>query len=208
MKEKFLILLAGPPCTGKTYLLDLLKEHLEEIFVITPDEVKIDFAEKYGFCNKEEKRRLEVEKVWPFYYHILEQYMYAWKKVIVSEYPFSDKQKERIANFSEKYGYHVITIRLQADFDILWQRRYQRDRRPDRHLSLIMTHYHYGDELEDRNLADDHITRQQFHQIIEDRQYNHFQLGELFKVDVTDFSKVDYAPLLRHLCTHIFTKNK
>ena len=125
--------------------------------------------------------------------------MMVGKKIIVSEYPFSDKQKPSLADLANHYSYDVITIRLVADFEVLWQRRYRRDRENSRHLSHIMTHYHYGDNLINREDADNHITKKEFLDIITNRDYNHFQLGQLFEFDVSDFSKVDYSDLLSYL---------
>ena len=62
-----------------------------------------------------------------------------------------------------------------------------------------MTHYHYGDNLINREDADNHITKKEFLDIITNRDYNHFQLGQLFEFDVSDFSKVDYSDLLSYL---------
>lgn len=196
--DKYLILLAGPPSTGKSYLLDEIQEQVKGIFSITPDDAKEIFAESYGFDNLSEKQLLEI-KVWEFYYQILELYMEAGKRVIASEYPFSDKQKRKLQQLSEKFNYKVITIRLIADFDILWERRYLRDRKNDRHLSHIMSHYHLGDELENRLLADNHITYEDFKKICDDRGYNDFVLGELYEFDVSDYAKVDYTELIDHL---------
>ena len=109
------------------------------------------------------------------------------------------KQKPSLADLANHYSYDVITIRLVADFEVLWQRRYRRDRENSRHLSHIMTHYHYGDNLINREDADNHITKKEFLDIITNRDYNHFQLGQLFEFDVSDFSKVDYSDLLSYL---------
>ena len=196
--DKYLILLAGPPSTGKTFLLNKLKNKIKGIFSITPDEVKEIYAESFGFNNLKEKQALE-SKVWEFYYQILELYMGAGKRVIASEYPFSNKQKDRLREIADKNNYKVITIRLIADFDTLWERRYIRDREQDRHLSHIMTHYHFGDELEDRLSADNHITYEAFKEICESRDYNNFSLGELFEFDVSDYTKVDYTDFINHL---------
>lgn len=56
-----------------------------------------------------------------------------------------------------------------------------------------MPYYHYGDRLENRNLADDLITKEQFYQVCQTRQYDQFVLGKLLEVDITDFAKVDYS---------------
>ncbi|MGC6767548.1 AAA family ATPase [Enterococcus sp. LJL128] len=196
--KKYLILIAGSPATGKSYLIHLIKKVLADIFIITPDEGKELYADSVGFDNLNEKAALE-ERVWQFYYGVLKLYMNAGKKFVVSEYPFSAKQKKRLNDLAVIYNYEVITIRLTADFEQLWARRELRDREPDRHLSHIMTHYHYGDCLRDRSQADNLITKKEFKKIIELRRYNEFSLGHLFEYDVSDFSTVDYSKLLAYL---------
>lgn len=196
--EKYLIIIAGPPATGKSYLINKLVTKLERSVVLAPDEFKIDMAESVGFNNLEEKEALEV-KVWQLYYEAMELYMRVGKRYILTEYPFSYKQKRQLEELSNRYGYNPITIRLVADFDVLWERRRVRDREHSRHLSLIMNHYHYGDKLENRNEANCLITEENFKKIIDDRGYNTFQLGELFEYDVTDFSNVNYIPLFEYL---------
>lgn len=196
--DKYLILIAGSPATGKSYLINLIKEVLPDIFILTPDEGKEIFADSVGFDSLEEKVQLE-KRVWEFYYGVLDLYMGAGKRFILSEYPFSYKQRSNLESLANKYSYKIITIRLVADFDALWARRKVRDIENDRHLSHVMSHYHFGDELEDRSKADSLITEDAFRNIIEARQYNDFSLGELHEYDVSDFSKVDYTDLLEKL---------
>jgi predicted kinase len=196
--DKYLILLAGSPATGKSYLVNQIKQVLPDIFSITPDEIKEILADSVGFNNLAEKKELEKE-VWKFYYQVLGLYMGIGKRFILSEYPFSDKQKQHLVELTTTYDYQVITIRLVSDFEKLWARRKLRDVQSDRHLSHISTHYHFGDQLENRALADDLITKEAFKKIIEERQYNHFSLGTLYEYDVSDFSKVDYTGLLQKL---------
>lgn len=184
--DKYLILIAGSPATGKSYLINLIKEVLPDMFILTPDEGKEMFADSVGFDSLEEKAQLE-KRVWEFYYGVLDLYMGAGKRFILSEYPFSNKQRSNLESLANKYSYKVITIRLVADFDALWARRKVRDIEKDRHLSHIMSHYHFGDTLEDRSKADSLITEEAFRNIIEARQYNEFSLGELYEYDVSDF---------------------
>ncbi|MDH6363742.1 putative kinase [Enterococcus sp. PF1-24] len=202
--KKYLILIAGSPATGKTYLINEMKKSLPEMFVITPDEGKEIFADSVGFDNLAEKAQLE-KHVWDFYYNVLTLYMNAGKRIILSEYPFSGKQINKLQALSEKYHYEVITVRLIADFDILWQRRKLRDVENDRHLSHIMSHYHFGDQLDNRHEADSLITEESFRKIIEDRGYHQFQLGELTEFDVSDYQKVDYQSFIKKLKQRIMT---
>lgn len=201
--KKYLIFLAGSPGTGKTYLLQLLKQRLPDMYTITIDEIKEYYADSVGFDDLAQRDEQERTKVYPFFYRALELYMEAGKKVIVSEYPFSDKQKGRLRDLADTYAYEVITIRLTADFEVLWERRYQRDREPERHLSYIMDHYHYGDSLEDRSLGTNHITKEEFRRIINERKYAEFALGTLYEFDVTDYQQVDYGPFLDQLVYQI-----
>lgn len=200
--KKYLILIAGCPATGKSYLIEKMSNAMPGLFKITPDEVKEMFADSYGFDSRCEKASLE-KRVWGFFYQILQLYMEAGRKVIVSEYPFSDKQKGKLAELSQTYEYHVITIRLIADFDVLWERRHNRDLHSQGHLLHIMNHYHYGDQLKDRSQADALLSKDQFYHVIKERNYNGFKLGELYEFDVTDFAKVDYDPFIKALKTRI-----
>lgn len=202
MMNKYLILIAGSPATGKSSVEKLIKDLFDNTLTITPDEFKEMYADSVGFSNLGEKDKLE-KKVWNTYYSILKQYMEAGKQIIVSEYPFSMKQYDTLKNYSKKYNYNVITIRLVAEFEILWDRRYKRDRDPSRHLSHIVTSYHYGDKLYDRELADNHITKNDFKKIIEGRKYNEFELGKLFEVDTTDFNEVNYELIKDFLITNV-----
>lgn len=200
--KKYLILIAGSPATGKSYLINEMRRVLGDFFLITPDEGKEMLADQIGFDSLAEKKELE-KKVWTFYYNALDLYMEAGKRIVVSEYPFSNKQKKKLGDLADQYGYEPITIRLVADFETLWERRKLRDIEPDRHLSHIMTHYHFGDELLERRNADDLITKEAFREIIATRGYNHFKLGSLVEFDVTDFSKVDYELFLNDLAERI-----
>lgn len=196
--NKYLILIAGSPATGKSYLVHEIQKVLPSIFILTPDELKEILADSVGFNDLAEKAKLE-EEVWANYYRILAIYMQLGKQFILSEYPFSDKQKGQLKELSEDYGYQIITIRLRAEFETLWGRRKIRDRQNDRHLSHIMSHYHYGDKLTDRTQADNLITKSEFRKVISDRGYDRFSLGEVWDFDVTNFDQVDYGELLSYL---------
>ena len=196
--KKYLILLAGSPATGKSYLISQLMEKLSPTVLITPDDIKETLADNVGFDNLTQKAELEVD-VWQFYYQLLDSYMRMGKRYVLSEYPFSDKQEMKLKILAATYQYEVITIRLDADFETLWQRRQKRDVQLDCHLSHIMSHYHFGDVLTDRSKADYHITREDFLDIVTKRAYNQFQLGKLFELDVTAFSKVDYPTFINEL---------
>lgn len=195
--NKILILLAGLPGTGKTYLSDIIKNELGEFYILSQDELKEHYCDVYGYNDLEEKQKIE-KIAWEKYYEKMEQQMQAGIS-IMSDYPFSQKQKPRIQQLVEKYYYKVVTIRLIADLDVLFERQKKRDLDPTRHLSHIVTFYKKGDKLTDRSEADNLLTYEEFIKRCTTRGYDTFQLGKLYEVDVTDYTKVNYSNLLEDI---------
>lgn len=118
--KKTIVLLAGYPATGKSYLCNKILEKLPEFIVVSQDEMKEKLFDQYGFNNMEEKVCIE-NKSWKQYYEVMEEHLQKGDSII-SDYPFSDKQKSRISGLSEKYGYQVVTFRLIGDLEVLYQR--------------------------------------------------------------------------------------
>ncbi|WP_077304885.1 AAA family ATPase [Terribacillus halophilus] len=192
---KILILLAGFPGTGKTYLSKIIDENLGPYSKISPDDLKEHYFDIYGFQNLKEKQKL-VERAWNKYYEALDYQMHAEKKII-TDYPFSKKQQPFLQRLTEKYQYKVVTIRLIADLDILYERQRKRDLDTSRHLSHVVSSYRIGDRLENRNEADGLLTYNEFIERCTTRGYDLFQMGKLVEVDVTDFSRVNYSELIK-----------
>ncbi|WP_299090483.1 AAA family ATPase [uncultured Metabacillus sp.] len=194
---KVLILLAGFPGTGKTYLGNIIQNKLGSFYKLSQDDLKEYYCDMYGYRNLDEKK--DVEKIaWAKYYEIMEQQMQEGSN-IMSDYPFSQKQKPYIQQLVEKYGYEVVTIRLIADLDVLFERQMKRDLDPTRHLSHIVTSYKKGDHLANRSNADNLLTYEEFINRCTTRGYDMFELGKLYEVDVTDYTKVNYSKLLEDI---------
>jgi len=118
---------------------------------------------------------------------------------IISDYPFSDKQKGRLAELSGKYGYEVITIRSLGSINKLYDISIKRDLNQNRHLGHLVSKYHKGDVMEDRTQADCLVTYDIFRERCLHKGYDKFQLGHLIEVDASDFSKIDYAQILKDI---------
>lgn len=51
-----LILLAGYPGTGKSYLAKLLMKRFSGFEMLSPDEIKEEFWDAYGFRNEQKRK--------------------------------------------------------------------------------------------------------------------------------------------------------
>ena len=123
--KKVLILLAGYPGTGKSYMADIIIKKFPKLRLLSPDDIKEEFWDKYGFDTLEEKEEL-ILKAWKAYYERMEE-AFLQKESLISDYPFSVKQKSSIEKLAQKYEYQICTIRLVGKIDILFERQKQRD---------------------------------------------------------------------------------
>lgn len=195
--KKTIILLAGFPGTGKSYLANQIKTQFREFEIISPDDVKEAFWDAYGFTDLDEKNHL-IQASWIAYYHIVEQ-RFKEGIPVLSDYPFSEKQKEILHKLTEQFQYQVITIRLVGQLPVLYERQRQRDLDSSRHAGHIVKEYHKDRKLVTHESADNLLDYEEFKQRCTTRGYESFSLGETVELDVTDFNKVDYNALLRHI---------
>lgn len=194
---KCMILLAGYPATGKSTMCSRILNRYPDFETVNQDELKELRWDEYGFNNLQEKMELEM-MAWADYYAVLEAKMREGCNII-SDYPFSDKQKGRLEALSSKYHYQVITIRSLGNIDRLYENSRKRDLRQDRHLGHLVSRYHKGDVLEDRSKADCLVTREIFTDRCLHKGYDKFQLGHLIEVDASDFSKIDYEQIINRI---------
>ncbi len=145
--------------------------------------------DEVGFDTEEEKASLESE-VWKRYYSSVEECM-EYGSAIITDYPFSEKQRPTLSKLIDRYGYRAITVRFIGDLTAIYRRSRARDLSQSRHLGHIMSHYHKGDYLGDRSKADALVSLD----ILKDRcigkGYGLFQLGDLIEVDATNLSRID-----------------
>lgn len=192
--KQTLILLAGYPGTGKSYLAELLMKQFTGFEILSPDEIKEEFWDAYGFRNEQEKEEL-IQKSWVEYYHRME-----WKFTrgisLLSDYPFSHKQHDQLQEVCDKHHVQIITIRMIADLDVLFERQKKRDLDTSRHLGHILKKYHKGICLKCHEEADNLLDYDEFIQRCTCRGYGTFALGTTLQLDVTDFATAPYGELM------------
>lgn len=197
-----MILLAGYPGTGKSYLAHLILEKFPSIQFLSPDEIKEKNWDLFGFNNLSEKEML-IQKSWNEYYQQMET---SFRKGVslISDYPFSEKQKGHLQQLTKQHGFQVITIRLTADLNVLYERQKKRDLDHARHLGHILLCYHKEATNVNHEEADNLVDYEEFIKRCTIRGYDEFSLGNLIEIDVTDFSLVNYDRLLEKI-EHLLT---
>lgn len=195
--KKTLILLAGYPGTGKSYLANLILEKFPSIQFLSPDDLKEKNWDLDGFNNLSEKEVL-IQKSWSEYYQEMEA-AFREGSSLISDYPFSEKQKSRLRELTKLYDFQVLTIRLTADLDVLYERQKIRDLDHSRHLGHILLRYHKGETKLNHDEVDNLVDYEEFIKRCTSRGYGEFSLGKLIEIDVTDFSQVDYQQLLEEI---------
>lgn len=195
--DRALVLVAGYPGTGKSRFCDLVRERFPQFRTISIDAIKESAFDRLGFDGPIQKQQVE-EQALGEYFGQLEQTM-ASGAPIISEHPFSQKQRPRLALLAGKYDYRPVTIRFVADLDVLFERQHRRDLDLSRHPGHILTTYRAGDQPQNRATAEGILSWEEFERRCRSRGYGDFSLGRLVQVDTTDFGKVDYNELLERL---------
>lgn len=190
-----LLLLAGYPGTGKSYLCDKILAQDNSFKILSPDLLKEHFWDKFGFENEDQKNDL-IDKAWAEYYNQMDSMMRD-NDNIISDYPFSDKQKQTISEIAEKNNCNIITIRLVGDIGILFDRQQKRDIDNDRHLGHVAMPYYKNMEITDRKNLSGILTKDVFFDRCQNRGYGDFELGYTIEVDVSYYDKIDYNKILQ-----------
>ena len=190
-----LILIAGYPATGKTYLAQLIMSRYPDAFVdVDYDGIKEEYWDTFGFDTLAEKEALNARALQEFYRR-LETAMGAGRQIL-SDYPFSYKQRGTLESLASKYGYRILTIRMVGDLRSIFSRSRRRDLSQSRHLGHLVSRYHKGDVLQDRTQADQLVDFETLATRCEDRGYGSFSLGRTIEVNATYVGSIDYMWLL------------
>ncbi|MEB7408441.1 AAA family ATPase [Mammaliicoccus sciuri] len=190
-EQKSILILAGPPGTGKTYLANQIMKANAHWHILSYDDIKERYFDKYGFNNLSEKGALG-DKAWKTFYLQLDELFQQSKKIII-DYPFSYKQEATLTRMITQYQYKPNTLILYGEMHELYKRQKERDLEDARHIGHIVTRYKDGDFP---NTPDDLDDFEQFKSRCEDRQYDHFHIGDYKRINVTHFEDVNLNEIL------------
>lgn len=181
--NRYLILVAGIPASGKTRFATELSARLQ-LPLICKDQIKTVLWEKLHSPADaiEEKRRFGVV-AYDVAYYFAEELMKAGN-CFVFESNFTPASAEILIPLMEKYGYGGVTVLFDAPMEVLHQRFVAREDAADRHPGLLSgEHYKNFEDFE-------HMAE----------SMRHFQAGEnQIVVNTAELTELDYEPVVNDI---------
>ena len=189
-----LIILAGMPATGKSTIAKMLQKEFG-FPILEKDGIKEQLFDTIGFECYAEKRQLDVAAN-AVLLRIMEDMMKADTSIIVDN-NFDPASAEKLNALLEKYDPSCVTVFLNGDTQVLYERYVERDSKHLRHLGHGMqTHYppHEGESTEF------HMTREGFDERFLKLKMDKLSWGgkQIF-LDATYPEKIDIPGLIRFL---------
>lgn len=181
MPQPLLIIISGPPCTGKTFLAKKIANQLR-LPVITKDGIKESLFNDLGWSDRAWSRKLGMASFTLLYYFLESSLAAGVSCIIESNFkPAFDNQ--RFVALKEKYEFEPFQIMCKTDGEVLFERFKKRSESGERHPGHV-DHLNY-DEVKTELLKG---------------SYEPLSIGgNVYEVDTTDFAVVDYEAVFSRL---------
>lgn len=181
MSRTPLIIISGPPGTGKTTLGKRLAKDLNLPFV-HKDGIKELLFDKLGWSDRAWSRTLGITS-YALLYYFLETQLSAGRSCIVESNFHAEFDTEQFLALKAKYDFEPLQICCVADGEMLFSRFKDRAASSERHPGHVET-----------------LNLEEFKQgLLRGRDEVMDIGGTVFEVDTTDFGKVDYEGLVERV---------
>lgn len=178
MAGPLLVVIAGPPCTGKTTLGRRLAADLGVPF-IAKDDIKERLFETLGWSDRAWSRRLGIASI-AVLYDTLERILMADCSCVTESVFRPEYDDERLRKLCARYSARPFQIQCVAQGETLWRRWQQRVELGKRHPGHVEPTMY--DEVRP--------------QLLRGRLDPLHLDGPLVELDTTDFAAVDYDTML------------
>ena len=189
-----LIILAGMPATGKSTVAAALSKAFGYP-ILEKDEIKEVLFDTLGFENYPQKRELDIAAT-AVLLQVLEGMLKAGTSVIAVN-NFDTQEAQRLTGLIEHYKPNCVTVFLNGQPQVLYERYVRRDKLHQRHLGHVLQERYpprEGDAL------DYTMTPEEFDQKFFQRGMDRFRCpGGRIDLDMTDPTAVDMDALVSRI---------
>ena len=184
------ILIAGMPASGKSTFARMLTEALD-VPCFSKDAIKESLYDALGFRSRAEKVRLG-EAAYRVQLDLAVPLLCAGKTVAL-ENNFEDVSIPLLMKILDRCSCTPVTVLLDGDPAVIWQRFVRRDQSPDRHRGHVVN-TEYPERCPAPYVP---MTLDSFLEMIQRRGFRRFDVGGPRKiVDATDPESVDWPAVL------------
>ena len=184
------ILIAGMPASGKSTFARMLTEALD-VPCFSKDAIKESLYDALGFRSRAEKVRLG-EAAYRVQLDLTAPLLCAGKTVAL-ENNFEDVSIPLLMEMLNRCDCTPVTVLLDGDPAVIWQRFVRRDQSPDRHRGHVVN-TEYPERCPAPYVP---MTLDSFLEMIQRRGFRRFDVGGPRKiVDATDPESVDWPAVL------------
>jgi predicted kinase len=179
VENKVLIIVAGPPCTGKTTLGRKIAEHFLLPFV-NKDDIKESLFDSLGTKDRTWSKQLGIAGI-KLLYQFIESNLKAGCSIVAENNFKPEYDTEKFHNLIVRYGFTPLQVQCQTNGDVLLARFKQRSESGERHPGHV-----------------DHLNYAEFEADLLKGSYQPLEIGgEVIYLDTTDFSKINYDGLYK-----------
>jgi len=178
MKQPLLIIVSGPPSSGKTTLAKSIAQKFK-LPLITKDNLKEILFDTIGWKDREWSKKLGSAS-FSIMHYILDSLMATGQSIIIEGNFKAEFESQHLSSRLNQYNYQAVQILCQCDGQVLFARFKQRSQSGERHPGHCDT-LNY-EELKDSLLVGKYPPLDIYSQNI------------IF--DSTDLNHLDYSPVL------------
>ncbi len=181
MPAPVLILVAGLPCTGKTWLARQLTTALG-LPLVAKDDIKEHLFDSLGWSDRAWSKKLGLA-TFDLLFYIIELELAAGRSLIAEANFYPQFHIEKFRALQERWPFRPLVVECVADSEILFQRFIRRSELGERHPGHV-----------------DHKNYAEAQALLFGEKLPAFRLGgKHIQVDMNDFSRFDLQALLAEI---------
>ena len=181
MNDTILIIIAGPPCTGKTTLGRMIAERFHLPF-ISKDDIKETLFNSIGVKDREWSMQLGILS-YKLLYYFVESILKSGDSLVVESNFRAEYDSEQFNILIKKYDCTPVQIQCKTNGEVLYERFKKRSESGERHPGHV-----------------DNLNYAEFEEDLLRGSYQPLKVeGDVIYLDTTDYNNNDYDVVLKKI---------